>query len=110
MNRRSGKSVRATLYDARVGAGLTAAMWRARHLRWWPDDVSRRFDADTDRLVVLSDMHRGKRDRADDFQPCEEAYLRALDTYLEEGYTLAMLGDVEPSELKQVRMVDSPGY
>ena len=78
-----------------MGAGLTAALWRARHLHWWPDDVSRQFHADTDRLVVLSDMHRGKKDRADDFLPCESAYLRALDYYLQDGYTLAMLGDVE---------------
>ncbi len=95
MKKRPGRRGRASLYDARVGAGLTAALWRARHLNWWPDDVSRRFDARSDRLVVLSDMHRGKRDRADDFGPCEEAYLRALDHYLRHGYTLAMLGDVE---------------
>jgi len=95
MKRRPGKRGRASLYDARVGAGLTAALWRARHLHWWPDDVSRRFNADTDRLIVLSDMHRGKRDRADDFFPCQDAYLRALDHYLADGYTLAMLGDVE---------------
>lgn len=95
MRKRRGKRGSAMLYDARVGAGLTAALWRARHLHWWPDDVSGRFDARSDRLVVLSDMHRGKRDRADDFLPCEEAYLRALDHYLRHDYTLAMLGDVE---------------
>lgn len=53
------------------------------------------IDAASDRLVVLSDMHRGKRDRADDFRRCESAYTRALAHYDREHYTLALLGDVE---------------
>jgi UDP-2,3-diacylglucosamine pyrophosphatase LpxH len=53
------------------------------------------FDAARDRLVVLSDMHRGKRDRADDFRRCEAAYLKALRHYDSEQYTLAILGDAE---------------
>lgn len=47
------------------------------------------------RLVVFSDHHRGIRDGADDFERCEEAYNAALGYYLEQGYTLVVLGDVE---------------
>jgi len=53
------------------------------------------IDVASDRLVVLSDMHRGKRDRADDFRRCESAYTNALAHYDRERYTLALLGDVE---------------
>lgn len=78
-----------------MATGLSAALWRARHLHRWPEEVPLRLDADKDRLAILSDMHRGKRDRADDFRPCEEAYLRALAGYDEQGYRLVLLGDVE---------------
>ncbi len=95
MERRRRRQGSPTLYETRVGAGLTAALWRARHLHWWSGRVPRRLDVRSDRLVVLSDLHRGKRDRADDFLPCETAYRRALVHYLDSGYTLAMLGDTE---------------
>ncbi|MDT8435774.1 MAG: hypothetical protein RRA92_03360 [Gemmatimonadota bacterium] len=85
----------APIYDRRVAAGLTAAHWRARHLHWWPDAVPRTYEAAADRIIVLSDLHRGKRDRADDFRPCAEAYAAALDHYAREGYTLVLLGDTE---------------
>jgi hypothetical protein len=47
------------------------------------------------RLVILSDLHRGARDGADDFQRCEPSYSAALGWYLERGYQLYLLGDVE---------------
>ena len=47
------------------------------------------------KLIVFSDHHRGKRDGADDFLPCEQTYLRALRYYLNKGYNLLLLGDVE---------------
>lgn len=47
------------------------------------------------RLVIFSDLHKGDRDRADDFQPCEPAYRAALAHYWQEGYELLLLGDVE---------------
>lgn len=47
------------------------------------------------RLVIFSDHHRGVRDGADDFERCEEAYNSAMGYYLEQGYTLVVLGDVE---------------
>ena len=91
-----------TLYDARVGAGLSVALRRARRAPGHRGLPASAFDAAADRMVVLSDMHRGKRDRADDFRRCEAAYLKALAHYDREGYTLALLGDVE--ELWQNRV------
>jgi UDP-2,3-diacylglucosamine pyrophosphatase LpxH len=52
-------------------------------------------DLETARLVVLSDHHKGERDGADDFRGCEPAYAAALAYYLEEGFRLFALGDVE---------------
>ncbi|MGH7548075.1 MAG: metallophosphoesterase [Gemmatimonadales bacterium] len=53
------------------------------------------FDIATDRYVIFSDQHRGQRDGADDFRRCERPYNAALGYYLEKGYTLVLLGDVE---------------
>ena len=47
------------------------------------------------RVVVFSDLHRGARDGADDFQRCEPAYGAALGWYLERHYELWLLGDVD---------------
>ncbi len=47
------------------------------------------------KLVVFSDHHRGQNDSADDFRPCKPAYHAALGYYLEAGFTLILLGDVE---------------
>lgn len=47
------------------------------------------------RAVVFSDHHRGRGDGADDFARCEGAYAAALGWYLEQGYELWLLGDVE---------------
>lgn len=47
------------------------------------------------RVILFSDLHKGQRDGADDFQQCERAYLAALDHYWSQGYELLLLGDVE---------------
>jgi|tagenome__1003787_1003787.scaffolds.fasta_scaffold20864792_2 UDP-2,3-diacylglucosamine pyrophosphatase LpxH len=47
------------------------------------------------RLIVLSDLHKGTRDGADDFWRSERAYSAALGYYYELGYTLVVLGDAE---------------
>ena len=52
-------------------------------------------DLDALRWVVFSDHHKGERDGADDFRRCERAYNAALAAYLERGFTLVVLGDVE---------------
>jgi UDP-2,3-diacylglucosamine pyrophosphatase LpxH len=91
-----------TVYDARVAAGLSSALRRARRAPGHRGAAAAPFDAQEDRLIILSDMHRGKRDRADDFRRCEDSYLQALAHYDRERYTLALLGDVE--ELWQNRV------
>lgn len=55
----------------------------------------RDLELESARLVIFSDHHRGQRDDADDFRRCERAYHAALGYYLEMGYTLITLGDVE---------------
>ncbi len=53
------------------------------------------YDPDRDRIVIFSDHHRGTGDSADDFRRSEHAYTAALGYYLEAGYRLLLLGDVE---------------
>jgi UDP-2,3-diacylglucosamine pyrophosphatase LpxH len=73
-------------YDEKVAAGLDRAFAAA---------ATRDVQVSQLRLVILSDLHRGARDGADDFQRCEPAYSAALGWYLERGYQLYLLGDVE---------------
>lgn len=47
------------------------------------------------RLVLFSDLHKGQKDNADDFQQCRQTYLSALPYYWERSFELALLGDVE---------------
>lgn len=73
----------------RIAAGLT----RALH---GPDTVQADLDLNAPhRLVVLSDQHKGAGDGADEFRLCKPAYTAALEHYLDAGYTLILLGDVE---------------
>jgi len=53
------------------------------------------FDADRDKFIILSDQHKGARNRADDFVLAEKNYLAALDYYHLEGYHYINLGDSE---------------
>ena len=53
------------------------------------------FDIRSSKWIVFSDLHRGARNLADDFVRCEETYLSALWKYLEDGFTLVGLGDME---------------
>ncbi|MCE9597780.1 MAG: metallophosphoesterase [Spirochaetia bacterium] len=50
---------------------------------------------DEQRFVVFSDHHRGDRGYSDYFQRCEKTYNAALGYYLERGFHLILLGDVE---------------
>lgn len=47
------------------------------------------------RYVIFSDHHKGAGTGADDFVPCKETYLAALDYYFGEKYHLIILGDAE---------------
>ncbi len=73
-------------YRAMIATGLDAAFAAAETVE---------VEAAALKAVVFSDLHRGARDRADDFQRCERAYAAALGWYLEQGYELWLLGDVE---------------
>ncbi len=53
------------------------------------------FDVNSGRIIVFSDLHKGARNRADDFRPGERAYHAALAYYFYRGYTLIVLGDAE---------------
>ncbi len=73
-------------YQATIARGLEAALARAEKESW---------DADADRVIVFSDLHRGQGDHADDFRTCAETYRRAIAFYFDAGYRLVTLGDAE---------------
>lgn len=69
------------------------ALTRVLDGRW---TLQRRLRLDQPhRIVILSDMHKGAGDRADEFKGCSQAYTTALRHYLAQGYSLVLLGDVE---------------
>lgn len=47
------------------------------------------------KFIIFSDHHRGDRSFSDYFQRCEKTYNAALGHYLERGFHLILLGDVE---------------
>jgi UDP-2,3-diacylglucosamine pyrophosphatase LpxH len=59
------------------------------------------------KFIVLSDLHKGAGDRADEFRNCAAAYRTALQYYLEQGFTLILLGDVEELWEQSFRTVES---
>lgn len=74
-------------YQSQVAKGLERAFGEPSHRM--------SVELSSLRLALFSDLHRGTRDGADDFQRCERAYNAALAYYFEAGYTLCLLGDVE---------------
>ena len=75
-------------FQRQIAAGMTRAF----------DDLATQeleLDLETARLIVFSDLHKGGGAEADDFLLSAPAYQAALAYYLEEGYTLVALGDVE---------------
>ncbi len=83
---RRAASLSAEQYQARIKKGLDKAFRKA---------VKDKVELSKLKTVVFSDLHRGARDKADDFERCERAYSAALGWYLEQGYVLYLLGDVE---------------
>lgn len=53
------------------------------------------FDAETQRFIIFSDQHKGRKNGADDFMPAEKHYLHALRYYNEQRFHLICLGDCE---------------
>jgi UDP-2,3-diacylglucosamine pyrophosphatase LpxH len=84
----TGQAAEAAKYRKDVAKALT---------RIFESDATevRELDLDAAKIVILSDHHKGARDGADDFLRCERAYAAALAYYLEEKFTLFVLGDVE---------------
>lgn len=71
----------------RTARALDRALERAARLT---------LDEEQDRTVVLSDQHQGDGTRgSDDFRLNREVYAAALRHYLDDGYRLVSLGDVE---------------
>ncbi len=72
----------------RIKKGLTRAYERCR-------EQEQLIDTGREPVVIFSDHHKGDRSHADDFWRCEAAYNAALGYYLESGFRLVVLGDVE---------------
>ncbi|MBS1948435.1 MAG: metallophosphoesterase [Bacteroidetes bacterium] len=53
------------------------------------------LDINQDKIIILSDQHKGTRDGADDFKSSEINYLAALEHYYDSGYQFVNLGDCE---------------
>lgn len=79
-------STKLSSYEQRIHTSFSRAKARSVH---------RSKTLDALKLVVFSDHHRGGRDGADQFTPCKPAYHAALGYYLEAGFELVLLGDVE---------------
>jgi UDP-2,3-diacylglucosamine pyrophosphatase LpxH len=75
-------------FQLQIAAGMTRAFDD-------PATEEQDLDLDSARLIVFSDLHKGSDDGSDDFRRSERAYRAALGFYLDEGYTLVTLGDVE---------------
>jgi len=78
--------------DKYTKEGTEASLQKA-HLQAQQDIV--RFDIQNDKWILLSDLHKGAKNRANDFQRCEEHYLTALNYYFEQGFNLCVMGDAE---------------
>ena len=53
------------------------------------------FDIHNDKWILFSDLHKGAKNRANDFRRCEASYVAALNHYFEKGYSLCVMGDAE---------------
>ena len=80
----------------------------------WKNKFVKEIDTKGKRIVLFSDMHLGDGGKADDFRHNHRAFLRALDYYLGEKYTVILLGDIEEFwqfDLEQiVKKYDSTVY
>lgn len=74
----------------RVGKQIHAGLQKAHG-----NAITLSFSPHREKLIILSDQHKGARDGADDFQRCERSYNAALTYYERLGYRLILLGDVE---------------
>lgn len=78
----------ATRHVSKVAAGLSRAFDASAR-------VQERVELEALRVVIVSDLHKGQGDGADDFRRCERAYNAALAYYHAAGHRLVVLGDAE---------------
>lgn len=78
-----------TSYNRTVGEALDATFAAAQAAG------ARRLNLSTDRLIILSDQHKGARNGADDFRSVEPLYNAVLRDYFDRDYALVGLGDCE---------------
>lgn len=76
-----------TTYADEIAQGLTRV--------YTSNSVKEGIELADARMVLLSDLHKGQRDRADDFLSCEQTYLAAVESYWTQQFELLLLGDVE---------------
>lgn len=60
-----------------------------------PQCLTKQFNTQTDKFVLLSDQHRGNGDNADDFHISAKNFDTALDYYLANNFTYINMGDSE---------------
>jgi len=64
--------------------------------RLWNEEINvKKLSTRRNKYVIISDMHMGNGEKADDFKNNEDAVVRAFNYYQNEGYSLILLGDVE---------------
>ena len=80
-------------YIRMIGSALDTALVQATRQETHERVTS--IDVASARYVIFSDLHKGARNGADDFQIAEQTYNAALAYYFEMGHTLVCLGDVE---------------
>lgn len=71
------------------------------------------FDINTDKYILFSDQHKGRKNGADDFMLSEPNYLAALHYYNQQSFHLICLGDCEElweNTLQQVKKYNIPSF
>jgi len=81
--------------DSAVARDLTRALTESRAVDSTTFVVRPLDLGSPHRFAILSDQHKGARDKADAFRQCEDAYRAALAHYRDREFTLVLLGDVE---------------
>jgi UDP-2,3-diacylglucosamine pyrophosphatase LpxH len=61
----------------------------------WKDQSVKTLPIDRKKYFLVSDLHLGNQEKADDFRKNEQGLIRALDHYFRQGFTLILLGDIE---------------
>ncbi len=61
----------------------------------WEDTKIETLETSGNKYVLFSDIHLGNGGDADDFHSNENALVKALKHYDEQGYTLIFIGDIE---------------